>query len=149
MAKWIGRVLSAIDLVVLMVDGVYIDDHVILAALGIDAEGKKHVLGVREGATENATACTALLGDLRERGMRTDQTTLAVLDGSKALAKSVREVFGGRALIQRCQAHKARNILDQLPEDLRIPARSGHRFRRDPGTDSAMTRALNPEHPGA
>jgi putative transposase len=96
MAKWLGRDLSEIDVIVLMVDGVYIDDHVILAALGIDAEGKKHVLGIREGATENATACTALLGDLRERGMRTDQTTLAVLDGSKALAKSVHEVFGGR-----------------------------------------------------
>src|SRR5262249_10081626 len=109
MATWLGRDLGEIDLVVLMVDGVHGGGHVVLAALGIDSDGKKHVLGVREGATENATACTALLGDLRERGIRTDKTVLAVLDGSKALAKSVRDVFGRRALIQRCQAHKARN----------------------------------------
>jgi putative transposase len=156
MAKWLGRDLSEIDLVVLMVDGVYVDDHVILAALGIDAEGKKHVLGVREGATENSTACTALLGDLRERGMRTDQTTLAVLDGSKALAKSVREVFGGRALIQRCQAHKARNVLDQLPEDLRPSVREA--LRQAYGSGDAvrakrllgnLARRLRDDHPSA
>jgi putative transposase len=127
MATWLGRDLGEIDLIVLMVDGVHVDDHVVLAALGIDSDGKKHVLGIREGATENATVCTAILEDLRERGMRTDRTVLAVLDGSKALAKSVRDVFGRRALIQRCQAHKTRNVLDQLPEDLRPSVREALR----------------------
>jgi len=156
MATWLGRDLGEIDLVVLMVDGVHVDDHVVLAALGIDSDGKKHVLGVREGATENATACTALLGDLRERGMRTDQTVLAVLDGSKALAKSVRDVFGRRALIQRCQAHKARNVLDQLPEDLRPSVREALRQAYGSG-DAArakrllgnLARRLRDNHPSA
>ena len=156
MATWLGRDLGEIDLVVLMVDGVHVDDHVVLAALGIDSDGKKHVLGVREGATENATACTALLGDLRERGMRTDQTVLAVLDGSKALAKSVRDVFGRRALIQRCQAHKARNVLDQLPEDLRPSVREALRQAYGSG-DAArakrllgnLARRLRDDHPSA
>lgn len=156
MATWLGRDLGEIDLVVLMVDGVHVDDHVVLAALGIDSDGKKHVLGVREGATENATACTALLGDLRERGMRTDQTVLAVLDGSKALAKSVRDVFGRRALIQRCQAHKARNVLDQLPEELRPSVREALRQAYGSG-DAArakrllgnLARRLRDDHPSA
>ena len=68
MAEWLGRGLGALELGVLMIDGVPIDEHVMLVALGIDADGNKHVRGVREGATENAAACTALLADLRDRG---------------------------------------------------------------------------------
>lgn len=127
MGEWLGRDLSAIDLAVLMIDGVHIDDHVLLIALGIDADGEKHVLGCSEGATENATACTSLLSDLRDRGLRTDRTTLVVLDGAKALLKAVREVFGSRALVQRCQVHKIRNVLDQLPEEMRVSVRAAMR----------------------
>ena len=127
MGTWLGRDLSPIDLVVLMIDGVHIDEQVLLVALGIDADGQKHVLGVCEGATENATSCTGLLTDMRDRGLRTERTTLVVLDGSKALIKAVREVFGSRALIQRCQVHKQRNVVDQLPEDMRVSARAAMR----------------------
>jgi putative transposase len=127
MAEWLGRDLGAIDLVVLMIDGVYIEEHVLLVALGIDVDGTKHVLGVREGATENAASCTALITDMRERGLRTDRAVLAVIDGSKALAKAIRDVYGARALIQRCQAHKSRNVLDQLPEDARPSVRQALR----------------------
>ena len=75
-----------------MIDRVYVgEDHLLLVALGFDAQGNKHVLGVREGATENAASCTALLTDMRDRGLRTDRAILAVLDGAKALAKAVRE----------------------------------------------------------
>ena len=94
----------------------HVEDHVLLVALGIDTVGAKHVLGVREGATENATACTALLTDIVERGLATDRAILAVLDGAKALAKAVRNVCGNRAIIQRCQVHKLRNVLDHLPD---------------------------------
>ena len=128
----------------------------LLVALGIDADGKKQVLGIREGATENATACTALLSDLRERGLRTDRTTLVVIDGSKALAKSVREVFGARALIQRCQAHKARNVLDQLPEEMRPSVREAIREAYRSGDVvrakrllTNLARRLRADHPGA
>jgi putative transposase len=156
MAEWLGRDLSAIDLVVLMIDGVYIDEHVLLVALGIDAQGEKHVLGLREGATENAASCTALLTDMRERGLHTERAVLAVLDGSKALAKAVRDVYGPRALIQRCQAHKARNVTDQLPEEMRPSVRQALRdaYRADDAARAKrmlgnLVRRLRDEHPGA
>jgi transposase-like protein len=118
------RDLSALDLAVVLIDGVHIEEHVLLVALGVDVAGTKHLLGIREGATENATACTGLLTDLRERGMATGKTTLFVIDGSKAIRKAVIEVFGERALIQRCQAHKIRNVMDQLPEYMRSTVRA-------------------------
>ncbi len=157
MAEWLGRDLSAIDLVVLMVDGVYVgEDHVLLVALGLDAQGNKHVLGVREGATENAASCTALLTDLRDRGLRIDRAVLAIVDGAKALAKSIRDVFGARALIQRCQAHKSRNVTDQLPEELRPSVRQALRDAyscadavRAKRMLTNVVRRLRDEHPGA
>ena len=157
MAEWLGRDLSTIDLVVLMIDGVYVgEDHVLLVALGFDAQGNKHVLGVREGATENAASCTALLTDMRDRGLRTDRAILAVIDGAKALAKAIRDVFGPRALIQRCQQHKSRNVTDQLPDDMRPSVRQALRDAYG-CTDAArakrmltnLVRRLRDEHPGA
>jgi len=157
MAEWLGRDLSAIDLVVVMIDGVYVgDDHVLLVALGFDAQGNKHVLGVREGATENAASCTALLTEMRDRGLRTDRAVLAVVDGAKALAKAVRDVFGTRALIQRCQQHKSRNVTDQLPEDLKPSVRQALRdayacadAARAKRMLANLVRRLRDEHPGA
>jgi putative transposase len=156
MAEWLGRDLAALDLGVLMLDGVHIDEHVLLVALGIDADGNKHVLGVREGATENAAACTALLADLRDRGLRTDRPTLVVIDGSKALAKAVRNVFGDRAIVQRCQAHKTRNVVDQLPDEMKPSVRQALRdayAASDAGRARTMltnlVRRLRDDHPGA
>jgi transposase-like protein len=111
--------LSELHLVALMIDGLVVGEHTVLVAIGFDDKGDKHVLGLREGATENSAACKALLANLEERGLRTDRSLLAVLDGSKALTSAVRAVFGPRALIQRCQVHKRRNVRDHLPEDLR------------------------------
>lgn len=156
MAEWLGRDLSALDLGVLMIDGVYIDERVLLVALGIDASGEKHVLGVREGATENAAACTAMLADLRERGLPTDRPILVVVDGSKALPKATRNVFGERAIIQRCQAHKTRNVVDQLPDEMKPSVRQALRDAYAASdADRARTmltnlvRRLRDEHPGA
>ena len=156
MAEWLGRDLGAIELAVLMIDGVVIAEHVLLVALGIDTDGKKHVLGVREGATENAASCTGLITDMRERGLHTDRTVLAVIDGSKALAKAIRDVFGGRALIQRCQAHKSRNVLDQLPENVRPSVKQALRYAYVTGDAvrakrllSNLARRLRDDHPGA
>src|SRR5260221_5130481 len=111
--------LSSIDLVALMLDGIAVGDHTILVALGIDAGGNKHVLGLYEGATENATACTGLLSNLQARGLRTDRSVLVVIDGGKALYKAVRAVYGRRAVVQRCQVHKRRNVEDHLPENMK------------------------------
>lgn len=156
MSEWLGRDLGALDLGVLMIDGVHIDGRVLLVALGIDVDGKKHVLGVREGATENAAACTAMLADLRDRGLRTDRPMLALIDGSKALAKAVRNVFGERAIIQRCQVHKTRNVVDQLPDELKPSVRQAMRDAYAASdADRARTmltnlvRRLRDDHPGA
>jgi transposase-like protein len=156
MDQWLGRDLGQLDLAALMIDGITIAEHVMLVALGIDTDGKKHVLGVREGATENATSCTALLTDLRDRGLRTDRAVLVVIDGGKALAKAVRNVFGTRAIVQRCQAHKTRNVVEQLPDELRPSVRQAMRDAYAANdADRARTmlvnlgRRLRDEHPGA
>ncbi len=153
---WLERDLSSIDLAVLMIDGLHVDDHVLLVALAIDVDGRKHVLGMREGATENATSCNELLSDLQARGLRTDRAILAVLDGSKALAKSVRTIFGARARIQRCQAHKVRNVVDQLPESMRTSVRQAMRqayrsknVKRAKQQLENLARRLRDDHPGA
>jgi transposase-like protein len=90
--------------------------EMMVVALGITAAGKKRLLGLRQGATENALVVTSLLEELRERGVRTDVPTLFVLDGAKALSAAVVRVWGKFAVIQRCQIHKRRNIEAHLPE---------------------------------
>jgi len=116
--------LRGLPLVALMIDGVHFGEHVVLAAVGIDERGHKHVLGLREGATENAAAVKALLADLIERGLDTNRSLLIVIDRAKALHKAVAEVLGRRALIQRCREYKKRNVSDALPERLRAGVRS-------------------------
>ena len=113
---WQSAPLEGLDLVALILDGVHIGEHCLVVALGIAADGQKHALGLWEGATENAAVCQSLLANLQSRGLRTDRSMLVILDGAQALHKATRAVFGEAALIQRCQVHKLRNILDHLPE---------------------------------
>ncbi|MQA92738.1 MAG: IS256 family transposase [Gemmatimonas sp.] len=151
------RDLSGLDLKVLFLDGVHFrKEHVVIAAVGVDATGSKHVLGLWEGATENAACATALLENLAERGLRTDRSLLIVLDGSKALVKAVRAVFGKRALIQRCQVHKKRNALDALPEGKRVSVKralneafAAEDHARAKRLLQNLIRTLKQEHPGA
>lgn len=105
------------NLVALLLDGKSFRGEHLIVALGVDETGRKHVLGRWHGATENSTVVRALLADLRERGLNTQAALLVVLDGAKALHKAVNEVFGGRALIQRCRVHKLRNVLEHLPKE--------------------------------
>jgi putative transposase len=104
-------------LVALLIDGKHLRRDCAVVALGVDPEGKKHVLGLWHGATENATVVRDLLADLVERGLDSSQPMLVVIDGAKALRKAVREVFGANALVQRCRIHKRRNVLDYLHEE--------------------------------
>jgi putative transposase len=113
---WQSASLDGLDVVALLIDGVHIGEHCLIVALGIAADGQKHALGLWEGATENAAVCQSLLANLQSRGLRTDRSLLVILDGALALHKATRAVFGEAALIQRCQVHKLRNILDHLPE---------------------------------
>jgi putative transposase len=100
----------------IMIDGVEYAGETMIVALGIIEDGTKRILGLRQGATENAAVCVALLEDLQERGLDTSRPTLLVLDGAKALYAAVRRVWGKKAVIQRCQVHKKRNIKAHVPE---------------------------------
>jgi putative transposase len=117
LAQWLARPIGELDLPVVMIDGIHLRDRVILLALGIDAQGNKHVLGLREGSTEAARVVASLLSDLIERGLDAQRVRLWVIDGGKALRKAITQTFGACALIQRCQEHKRRNVLEHLPED--------------------------------
>ena len=99
-----------------MIDGVEYAGETMVVALGISDDGMKRVLGLRQGATENAEVCAALLEELVGRGLSTARPTLFVLDGSKALHAAVSRVWGKNAVIQRCQVHKRRNVKAHIPE---------------------------------
>jgi transposase-like protein len=123
LARLMDRPLGDLDLVSIMIDGVGIKDTTVIAALGYASDGKKHLLGLWGGATENSTVVKGLLADLVRRGLDPAKPRLFVLDGSKALAKGVRDTFGDKAVIQRCQVHKLRNVLDHLPAKYHAMAR--------------------------
>jgi putative transposase len=153
---WQSQPLDGLDLVALLLDGVHVGEHCLIVALGIAADGQKHALGVWEGSTENATLCQSLLANLQSRGLRTDRSLLVILDGSKALRKAVRDLFGDVALVQRCQVHKLRNVLDHLPERQRTWAKAIlQRAYRSADVATArrlltdLARRLETDHPSA
>jgi len=124
LAEWMARDLSGLDLLVIQIDGIHMDeDMTLVAAVGVDAAGDKHPLGVVEGATENAATVQALIDNLVERGLDPAVPRLFIIDGSKALSKAIRATFGDNAAIQRCQIHKARNIMDRLPKSMHAQVR--------------------------
>jgi putative transposase len=102
-----------------LIDGTPFRDRQMIVALGIGCDGKKTVLGLREGATENLAPVNALLGELMERGLDFTVPRLYILDGGKALHSAVKRYAGEAGFIQRCQIHKKRNVLDHLPEEHR------------------------------
>lgn len=116
LTTWLATPLDDLDIRIVMIDGLHFRDHVILLALGVDAQGTKHVLGLREGTTENATVCKAMLAELRERGLDLDRPTLFIVDGGTGLRKAIRDTSGALGLVHRCQVHKTRNVLEHLPE---------------------------------
>ena len=111
------------DLLVLMIDSKFFGGDCLVAAIGVDGQGRKHVLGLWHGATENATVVKGLLEDLVSRGLESERKMLIVLDGAKALRKAVQMVLGEQAVVQRCRIHKMRNVLDHLPEEKQAQAR--------------------------
>ena len=116
--QWLSRPLHQLDLPVVMIDGIHFRDRVIPVAQGVDAQGHKHVLGLREGSTESTRVVRSLLSDLIERGLDADRARLWVIDGGKALRKAIVETLRATALTQRCQEHKRRNAIEHLPEEL-------------------------------
>jgi len=156
MDTWMKRPLGELELYAVMIDGVVFGEHTILIALGISAGAEKHVLGLREGSTENATVVQELLGDLVERGLPTDRSLLFCIDGSKALHKAIRNTFGERAVIQRCQVHKVRNVTDHLPDHMRDGTRRTMQQAYEATSAELaqkqldrLAHALEHDHPGA
>jgi transposase-like protein len=117
------RRFDEVDLLILYIDGIVIGGHSVLVAIGVDSSGYKHVLGMKEGASENATVTKALLEDLVARGVKPGVKRLFVIDGSKALRCAIDAVFGSDNSIQRCRLHKERNVLDYLPDEQKEFAR--------------------------
>lgn len=112
----VERSLAGLSIAVLMIDGTIFKGQNLIVAIGIDATGRKLVLGVRQGATENATVVGALLGELLERGLDFTTPRLYVVDGSKAIRAAIRNYAGDAAFVQRCQVHKIRNVVEHVPE---------------------------------
>jgi len=105
------------DILVIYIDGIQFGDCHVIVALGVDSGGSKHVLGLREGSSENSQVATDLLNDLVERGIKADRLRLFVIDGSKALRCAINAVYGSKNPVQRCRNHKIRNVLGYLPDD--------------------------------
>ena len=111
------RRLDKTRLCALLIDATPFEGQQMVAALGIAQDGRKMILGIRQGATENATVVGELLGDLVSRGLDFTEPRLYVLDGGKALTAAVKKHAGESAAIQRCQVHKRRNVLDHLTDE--------------------------------
>ena len=153
---WQARPLEDLAIAVLLLDGVHVGEHCLIVALGVTEDGTKHALGLWDGSTENSTLCQSLLSNLQSRGLRTDRSLLVILDGSKALHKAVRAMFGEAALVQRCQIHKLRNVLDHLPERQRpwVKALLQRAYRQDEVATATrllqdLGRRLDGEYPSA
>jgi transposase-like protein len=117
--EFLSRPLDVYTLPVVMVDGTGFGDHVIVVALGIDTDGRKHVLGVAEGSTESEAVGRELFRNLIGRGLVVERARLFVIDGGKGLRKAIRTTFGNWALVQRCRQHKRKNVADHLPKSRR------------------------------
>ena len=124
LAELAKRDFSGLDLLAVWIDGIQLGPYHVICAAGVDHEGHKHVLGLREGATENAEVAKALLEDLAGRGVESKRRRLFVIDGALALRKAVDLVFGSETPVQRCRNHKLRNVLGHLGQDQHDQARS-------------------------
>jgi putative transposase len=138
LAEFRSRRLDDQRWLICFIDGFDFAGHTMVGALGVTADGTKVPLGVVEGSTENKAVVRHLITGLRDRGLETSEGVLFVLDGGKALATAVRDVFGREAVIARCRVHKERNVLDHLPEAERPWVR--HKLRAawaNPNADEA------------
>lgn len=153
--KLAERRFDGIDILVIYIDGMVFADHCVIASVGVDVNGRKHVLGIAEGATENATVVKDLLANMVERGIKPDRNRLFVIDGAKALRAGIDAVYGKNNPVQRCRIHKIRNVLGYLPDDLgewaRCSMKAAFRLDADEGIKKMKVLAdtLSKQYPGA
>jgi transposase-like protein len=134
------RRLEEIDLLVIYIDGMQFGEHHVISAVGVDPAGHKHVLGIQQGATENAAAVEDLLEQLVARGVDPKAKRLFVIDGAKALRAAINKVFGGQHPVQRCRNHKIRNVCDRLPEEQKAQVKAAMRASYKLEAKEGMTR---------
>jgi transposase-like protein len=142
LAQFVSRKLDDVDLVAMFIDGIEFAGHSVLIALGVTIDGTKTPLGIWAGSTENTVVVTELLSNLVTRGLRVEHSMLFVIDGGKAIRKALRDVFGDRAIVQRCQVHKARNVRDHLPEARRAYVAKQMRDAYDSATAATAKKKL-------
>ena len=118
------RSFHEVDILAVYMDGIEVAGHHVLGAVGLDAGGEKHLLGLVRGSSENAAVVKDLLNSLVERGIDASVQRLFVIDGSKAMRSAIAQVYGEQALVQRCRAHKVRNVTERVPEHERAQTRS-------------------------
>jgi hypothetical protein len=150
----LSRRFDDLKLLVIYIDGLIFGDYTMIGVVGVDVEGNKHVLGIREGATENATVVIGLMEDIVARGVDPNRKMLFVIDGSKALRAAINTVFGSHQPVQRRRAHKLRNagaptdgflavgwnVLDYLPKDDKTQVKSLLRAAWKLGPEQGMAR---------
>ena len=155
LAELNGRRIDGLDLLVLYVDGIVVHEHHIIAAIGVDSAGRKHLLGLKAGSTENRAVVNDLLSSLIGRGLRTDLAYLFVIDGAKALRAAIEELFGDQAHIQRCRTHKVRNVVERLPKSvaaqIKAAMHAAYKLDAEQGIARLKQQAkwLRGEHPDA
>ena len=151
----LSRRFDELKLLIIYIDGLVFGEYTMIGAVGVDSEGNKHVLGIREGATENSTVVKELLEGIVARGVDAKRKMLFVIDGSKALRAAINAVFGAQQPVQRCRAHKLRNVLDHLPKEQRDQVRSVLRAAWKLDAKAGMARIrklaewLERDHPSA
>jgi transposase-like protein len=154
-ARLMSRDLSKVDFVAMYVDGVIVAKHHIIAAVGVDAQGSKHVLGLAPGSSENAKVVKDLLSGLALRGLDLNVPRLWVIDGSKALRSGIEQLCGKDAQVQRCRIHKIRNVSERLPkaraEQVRWLMKRAFKFDAPRGKQrlKELAKDLKGQHPDA
>ena len=149
------RRFDELDLLVIYIDGMVFGDHHVISAVGVDAAGRKHVLGIQQGATENAAAVEDLLAHLVARGVKPKLKVLFVIDGAKALRVAINKIFGPQHPVQRCRNHKIRNVCDRLREEQKDQVKAAMRASYKLEAKEGMARLrklaawLEPECPAA
>jgi len=145
--KLLQRPLNQHAVCAMMIDGTCFEDQQVVVAIGLTIQGNKVVLGLHQGATENATVVKHLLSDIQQRGVDFEVPRLYVLDGAKALHAAVRKMAGQCAPIQRCQEHKIRNVVDHLTEDyqmaVRCKMRNAYRMREHADAKKGLAALLH------
>ena len=155
LAKLMSRSFADMDIVAVYVDGIIVASHHIIAAVGVDAQGAKHVLGLASGSSENAKVVKDLLGALAERGVDLNEPRLWVINGSKALRSAIEQRCGDAAKVQRCRIHKIRNVTERLPKDkaqqVRWVMTQAFKLDKAKGKDKlkSLARQLQAQHPDA